>query len=102
MTCIGNWQDLFDIFQKEARENRTTLIPSSRKTYPMLLIHIRNLAQFQNSRKVAINSSSCQLSDVADECAMIAIYSNTILEVYPEALLMSLSFVTEYFKNFQY
>ena len=102
VTCISNWQDLFNIFQKEAKEKRTTLIPSSRRIYPMLLIHIHNWTHLHN-KPVTINSSSyCQPLDSEDECMMIAVYSHSVFAVYPPALLMSLIFELEYVQRFQF
>ena len=102
MTCISNWQDLFGLFQKEARENRTTLFPSSRRIYPMLLIHIHNWTHLHN-KPVTINSSRpCQPLDSEDECMIIAVYSHSVFAVYPPALLMSLVFEIEHVQRFKF
>ena len=85
VTCIASWKDLF--FQKEAIKG-ATLIPISTYSPSLLLIHIHN---YVNNASDRFNSSKyCQLSEPKDECALIAVYSQTIFDLYPGALLISL------------
>ena len=107
LSCIANWQDMFYLFQKDTKGNRTALIPSSRFLHPLLLIHINHYPDGASgvyyNNGLTINSSSyrhCQLSDSEDECAMIAVYSQSIFNVYPAALLLCLSAVLQYFTHF--
>ena len=107
MHGISNWEELFYIFEKEGKGKKTLLIPSSRSIHTMLLMHIHSYvnegsAVYNNG--VTLNSSSyCQLSDSEDECAMIAVYSHSIFDVYPAALLLSLCVISlEFMHHFQY
>ena len=85
VTCIASWQDLFYIFQKEAR--RTPLFPTTRSIPPLLLIHIHTDARNVSD---AFNSNSyCQLSEPPDKCIIVAAYTHSILDVYPAALWVS-------------
>ena len=100
LTCIASWQELLAIFQNEANEKGLSLIPSPRIPFPVLLIHLRNYTSkaFGVSHdSVTSNSSSyCQLSDSSEECAVIAVYSQSIIEYYPTALLATLGAVLQY------
>ena len=98
VTCIASWQDLFYIFQKEAR--RTPLFPTTRSLHPLLLFHIhrdaRNVSHCYNSDKY------CQLSELPDKCIIVAAYTHSILAVYPAALLVSFSLTIGFSSNVQH
>ena len=94
LSCIASWQELLAIFQSEAKEKGLSLIPSSRVPFFLLFIHLRNYTSEVSGVSydgVTFNSSSyCQLSDSEDECAIIAVYSQSIFSDYPTTLLIFL------------
>ena len=104
MNCISNSKELWCIFQKDRDENDTPQKPTS-SFPPMWLIHIHNFegkGYDISTNGVTTNSSRyCQVSDPEDVCAMNAVYSQTIFEAYPAALLTCLIPVLEYVANFQ-
>ena len=87
------------IFQNEAKEKGLSLIPSSRVPFSLLLIHLHNYTSEASGVSydgATLNSSSyCQLSDSEDECAMIAVYSQSIFSVYPATLLIFLGYLLD-------
>ena len=89
LACISSWQDLVYILQKDTKS--APLFPASRSLHPLLLIHIhkdgRNVSDACNS------SNYCQLSEPSDKCTIVAVYSQTIFDVFPAALLVSFSLV---------
>ena len=93
--CISNWEELFCVLQNKAREKGTLVIPVSPI---LLLIHLHKHA---SNASGVYNNSYCQLSDSEDDCAMIAVYSQSIFAVYPVALLVSLFVVTTKIGNVQ-
>ena len=58
----------------------------------LLLIHLHKHA---SNASGVYNNSYCQLSDSEDDCAMIAVYSHSIFEDYPGALLVPLIVAAE-------
>ena len=88
--CISNWEELFCILQNMAKVEGTLAIPYSPI---MLLIHL-------NKPSGISNNSYCQLFNLEDDCAMIAIYSQSIFAVFPGALWVSL-IVPAYIGNVQ-
>ena len=92
LACISSWQDLVYILQKDTK--RAPLFPTSRSLHPLLLIHIhkdgRNVSDACNS------SNYCQLSVPSKKCTTVAVYSQTIFDVYPAALLVSFTLVVGY------
>ena len=85
VTCITSWKDLVYILQKEGK--RAPLFPTARSLHPLLLIHIhkdgRNVSDTCNS------SNYCQVSEPDDKCTIVAVYSQSIFDVVPAALLIS-------------
>ena len=94
LSCIASWQDLLAIFQNEAKEKGLSLIPSSRVPFFLLFIHLHNYTievSGVSYDSATMNSSSyCQLSDSEDECAMTAVYPQSIFGIYPTTLLIFL------------
>ena len=95
--CISNWEELYCILQ-EAKEKGIFVILSSRRLPFLLLVHIHKQA---GNASGAYSNSYCQLSDSDEECKMIAVYSQSIFQVYPGALLFSLGVTGEVSPNFQ-
>ena len=95
VTCIGNWHDLVNIFQKETK--RAPPFPTVGFLSTLLLVHIHTDAS--NPSDVHNSSNYCQLSELdepADNCTVVAVYSQTIFDVYPAALLVSSTLVVGY------
>ena len=85
VTCISSWQDLVYILQEDTKS--APLFPASRSLHLLLLIHIHK--DGRNVSDACNNSNYCQLSELDDKCTVVAVYSQTIFEVYPAALLLS-------------
>ena len=88
-TCIANWHDLACIFQKETK--RAPPFPTEGSLPTLLLVHIHTDAS--NPSDVHNSSNYCQLSEPDDKCTVVAVYSQTIFDVYPAALLVSFTLV---------
>ena len=105
VNCISNPKELLCIFQKDRNENDKPQIPTSGLP-PMWLIHIHNFVSesYDTSNNVVTTNSSsyCQVSDPDDVCTMNAVYSQTIFDAYPAALLTCLTPILEYFNRFQF
>ena len=89
VTCISSWQDLVYILQKGAK--RAPLFPALRSSYPMLLIHIHK--DGRNASDAYNRNNFCHLSELDDKCRVVVVYSQTIFDVYPPALLVSFTLV---------
>ena len=90
-TCIASWQDLLYMSQNEPE--RVQLFPNTLKVLPpLLLIHIHMDAT--NGSDLYNSSSYCPLS--GDQCAVLAVYSQSIFAVYPVALLVSFGLAIGY------
>ena len=97
MDCISNWEELFCILQREAEEKGTSVV--SMFSHIVLLIHVH---KYTSTSSAVYNSSSyCQLSDSIAECEIVAVYSQSIFDTYPGALLLSLSGGNEVSVHFQ-
>ena len=92
VTCISSWQDLAYILQKDTK--RAPLFPASRSLHPLLLIHIHK--DGKNISDACNSSNYCQLSELDDKCTVVAVYSQTIFDVYPAALLVSITLAYGY------
>ena len=65
----------------------------------VLLVHVH---KYTSTSSAVYNSSSyCQLSDSIDECEIVAVYSQSIFDTYPVALLLSLGGKYEVSGHFQ-
>ena len=91
--CISNLEEVFCVLQKNAIEKSRLDMPgSSHWSAILLLIHIHSGAS---------NDSYCQASANSVPCHVFAVYSSPIFEVYPAALLLSMSMPDEIMTNFQ-
>ena len=85
VTCISSWQDLVYIFQKDTK--RAPLFPPSRSLHPLLLIHIHK--DGRNTSDAYDRNNLCHPSELDDKCTVVAVYSQTVFDVYPAALWVS-------------
>ena len=105
VNCVSNSMELWCIFQKDRYENDSPQIPTFGFP-PVWLIHIHSYVgegyDISTNRVTTNSSSYCQVSDPEDVCAMHAVYSQTIFDAYPAALLTCLIPILEYFSHFQF
>ena len=93
--CISNLEEVFCILQKNAIEKSRLDMPGSSHRFAiLLLIHIHSGAS-NNSYCPSSANSACA------PCHVFAVYSSPIFEVYPAALLLSMSMPDEIMTNFQ-